>query len=350
MKNTIIIFLAFLLLAGVCFAGWERTYGGSSNDDGRSVAQTTDGGYIVAGVTGSFGVGGYDVYLVKTDAEGDTIWTCTYGGSEDDYGYSVAQTIDGGYIVTGKTNSFGTGTPTYNNVYLIKTNSLGDTLWTRTYGGSYEDIGYSVAQTSDFGFIISGYTNSFRLGYEDVYLIKTNSSGDTLWTCTYGVADYSYGLSVKQTLDGGYIVGGYTISFSTSHSDIYLIKTNPLGDTVWTQTYGGSHDDYGYSVAQTTDGGYIIAGGTDLYGAYSNMDVYFIKTNSVGDTIWTKNYGGYGAEGAYSVVQTSDGGYIVAGNSDSFGADSGDVYLVKTDALGDTIWTRTYGGSGEDRG
>jgi len=337
--------LAMVLLGvGASFAdGWTRTYGGSDYDEGYSVAQTTDGGYIVAGRTFSFGAGGSDVYLVKTDALGDTIWTRTYGGSDYDWGRSVAQTTDGGYIVAGATWSFGAGS---GDVYLVKTDALGDTIWTRTYGGTSYDWGYSVAQTTDGGYIVAGETGSFGTG-GDVYLVKANSSGDTLWTRAYGGTSYDWGYSVAQTTDGGYIIAGETYSFGAGSGDVYLVKTDALGDTIWTRTYGGSYDDWGNSVAQTSDGGYIVAGLTTSFGAGWD-DVYLVKTDALGDTIWTRTY--ETDSSGWSVAQTTDGGYIVAGGTYSFGAGNFDVYLVKTDALGDTIWTRTYGGSNSDWG
>jgi len=280
MKTKAICLLLIAMFAGLAHAGWERTYGGSSLDRGESVAQTSDGGYIVAGYTDSFGAGGSDFYLVKTDVAGDTIWTRTYGGSSGDYGWSVEQTSDGGYIVAGYTNSFGAGLA---DVYLVKTDAVGDTIWTRTYGGSDYDEGYSVAQTSDGGYIVAGYTESFGAGYYDVYLVKTDSDGDTIWTRTYGGSSYDEGSSVAQTSDGGYIIAGRTGSFGAGSWDVYLVKTDGLGDTIWTRTYGGSSGDYGCSVAQTSDGGYIVAGGTYSFGA-GESDFYLVKTDSLGYT------------------------------------------------------------------
>ena len=325
---------------------WSRTYGGNTFDLGYSVRQTADGGYIVAGCTGSFGVGDEDVYLIKTNSTGDTLWSRTYGGSGMDWAYSVRRTSDGGYIVAGSTHSFGAGE---SDVYLIKTHANGGTYWSRTYGGSDYDRGYSVQQTTDGGYIVAGETHSFGAGYADVYLIKTDSLGDTLWSRTYGGSDYEYAYSVQQTTDGGYVVAGYADTSGAGYYDLYLIKTNSIGDTLWTRTYGGSEADYGSSVQQATDGGYIVVGWTDSFGA-GESDVYLIKTDSIGDTLWTRTYGGSDADYGYSVQQTTDGGYIVAGETHSFGASYADVYLVKTNSLGNTLWTRTYGGSSHDQG
>jgi hypothetical protein len=326
---------------------WTRTYGGTGWEQGSFVQQTTDGGYIVVGYTESFGAGGGDIYFIKTNASGDTLWTKTYGGTSSDLGWSVRQTTDGGYIVAGYTESFGAG---FYDVYLIKTNATGDTLWTRTYGGTGYDFVYSVQQTTDGGYILAGYTNSFGHGAEDVYLIKTNATGDTLWTKTYGGTNNDKGYYVQQTNDGGYIIIGTTWSFrDTLKGDVYLIKTNAGGDTLWTRTYGGTDYEDGSSVQQTTDGAYIAVGTTFSSGDTLG-DVYLIKANANGDTLWTRIYGGAKFDYGSFVQQTADGGYIIAGGTKSYGAGNDDSYLIKTNAFGDTLWTRTYGGAANDYG
>jgi len=349
MKHLLLLIstLAHLHISTLTFAQttFQKTFGGAAYfDEGYAVQQTTDSGYIVAGRTLSFGAGNYDVYVIKTDANGDTLWTRTYGGWSNDYGYAVQQTTDGGYIVAGYTLSFGAGS---SDVYLIKTDANGDTLWTKTYGGTNGEEGLAVQQTIDGGYIVAGYTGNFGAGSNDMYLIKTDVNGDTLWTRTYGGGGNDYGYAVQQTTDGGYIVAGYTLSFGAGSSDVYLIKTDANGDTLWTKTYGGGVTDYGYAVRQTTDGGYIVSGSTESFGA-GWTDVYLIKTDVNGDTLWTKTYGGGVTDYGYAVEQTIDGGYIVAGLTLSFGAGNFDVYLIKTDVNGDTLWTRTYGGGGSD--
>jgi hypothetical protein len=318
---------------------WERNYGGTDDDAGYSVQQTQDGGYIVAGATYSFG-NNWQVYLVKTNAFGDILWTRNYGGTGDDQGWSVQQTQDGGYIVAGSTSSFGN----FYQVYLIKTNATGDTLWTRNYGGASWDLGYSVQQTQDSGYIVAGETNSFGNGGQ-VFLIKTNASGDTLWTRSHGGADSDGGRSVQQTSDGGFIVAGYT--GYGGYFEVYLIKTNTSGDTLWTRNYGGTDSDLGYSVQQTQDSGYVVAGRTFSFG--DSAQVYLVKIDTFGDTLWTKTYGGAGYDLGYSVQQTQDSGYIVAGGTNSFG-NNAQVYLIKTNSSGDTLWTRIHGGTGQSWG
>ena len=336
--KTIGVVLFALLFASFVQAQqrWTRTYGGTKAEDSYSVQQTLDGGYVIAGYTSSYGAGQADVYLVKTNASGDTLWTRTYGGTLWDQGNSVQQTSDSGYIITGYKSQQSAGY----DVYLIKTSVSGDTLWTRTYGWADDDEGNSVRQTSDGGYIIAGQTYSFGTTSWDVYLIKTNASGDTLWTRVYGAVGVDEGNSVQQTSDAGYIIAGLTGSFGAGSYDVWLIKTNAAGDTLWTKTYGGPDFDVGNSVQQTSDGGYIITGYTDSYGAGS-ADVYLIKTNASGDTLWTKTYGGAGDEVGLSVRQTSDQGYVVAGYTvPPAGTDL--AWLIKTNASGDTLWTMTY--------
>ena len=201
------IILIMLLFFSVSGQAWEKIYGGSRYDVGRSVCEASDGGYVIAGQTLSFGAGPSAVYLIKTDASGDSIWTRTYGGSSYDGGNSVCATSDGGYIIAGETLSFGAGG---GDVYLIKIDASGNTIWTRTYGGSEYEVGYSVCETSDGGYIIAGQRGRGTDTFIDVYLVKTNASGDTIWTRTYGGSGTDAGRSVCATSDGGYIIAGWT--------------------------------------------------------------------------------------------------------------------------------------------
>jgi hypothetical protein len=349
MKHIILITIIVLTLLVNVFSQpdilWTKTYGFGGFDIGRSVIETDDEGFIIIGTKEMFSGSGYDVWLLKTNAIGDTLWTKAIGGGLDDEGGDIQLTRDGGYIITGYTRSYGGGE---RDVWLIKTNSYGDTLWTRTFGMNNTDWAFSVYPTLDDGFIISGTTASQGAGSTDVWLIKTDSLGHTLWTKTFGGTDADDGYCVQQTSDGNYIIVAYTFSFGVGSADIWLIKTNDLGDTLWTRTYGGNQDDHGWSVRETSDSGYIIVGTTGSYGA-GFRDVWIIKTDLNGDTLWTKTYGGGSSEWGFSVEQLSDDGYIISAYTSSFGAGSKDAWIIRTDFKGDTIWTKTIGGAEEDQ-
>jgi hypothetical protein len=330
---------------------WGKTYGGTGNDRAFSVVQTVDGGYALAGGTSSYGAGSYDFWLVKTDSAGNMLWSNTYGGTSYDYAYSLVQTFDEGYALAGYTGSYGAGG---DDVWLVKTDSAGNMLWSNTYGGTSGDYAYSLVQTGDGGYALAGYTWSYGAGSGDFWLVKTNGAGNTQWSRTYGGTDIDYAYSLVQTGDGGYALAGITWSYGAGSGDFWLVKVNPemniehqrnLGETniipSWSRTYGGAIDDWVYSLVQTGDGGYALAGSTNSYGAGGD-DFWLVKTNGAGNTQWSRTYGGTDIDVAYSLVQTGDGGYALAGSTGS------DVWLVKTDSAGNMLWSNTYGGAGTD--
>ncbi len=342
-----IIFLILLTISDIYAKVdilWSKNYGGNGNECGNSVQQTKDGGYIITGYTESYGVGGMDVWLIKTDANGDTLWTKTYGGSQGDVGNSVWPTSDDGYIITGYTESFGAG---YQDLWLIKTDSNGDTLWTKSYGGSGSDWGSSVQETNDGAYIVTGTydtldSDRYR-GYErDCWLLKIDLYGNTLWTKSLGGTNLEIGYSVQQTLDQGYVITGHFCHFSSPNiyfgDDVLLIKTDTNGDTLWTKTIALIDEDQGLSVRQTKDGGYIVSGFTD---DSENCFIFLLKTDTDGDTLWTKTYGGSGEVfGGRSVWQTKDEGYFTIGTM------LNSTWIIKTNINSDTLWTKTVRGVG----
>lgn len=320
---------------------WTKSYGGVNNDEGYSVHQTADGGFIALGHTNSFGSGSSDIWLIKTNSNGDTMWTKTFGGNGAEYGGSVQETTDHGFIIAGNTYSYGAGG---SDALLIKTNSSGDTLWIKTYGGPDDDGSTYAHQTSDGGFVICGTTNSYGAGNTDYWLIKTDMNGDTTWNRTYGGIYNDVAFYAQETSDNGYFIAGYTQPSGFSNSDIWLVKTNSNGDTTWTSSFGGNLNELPYSALQTSDGGYIITGYTYSYGP-GGSDVWLIKTDSNGDSSWTRTFGGLSGEAGQSVIETSDNGFLVCGYTYSFSTQGdGDIWLIKTDSNGDSSWTMTVGG------
>ena len=344
------IFFVLLLLADTTLGQdimWNRIYGGMAQDLGWGIAETADSGFILVAETYSFG-NDKQVHLIKTDSNGDTLWTNVFGGSGLEQCPSVQQTTDGGYVMSGTTTSYGSAY----QAYLIKTRPDGKLQWFKTYGGSNWENCPSIQQTTDGGYILAGWTYSYGAGNADVYLVKTDSLGNLRWFKTYGGNLEDAGAHVEQTTDGGYIIAGHSKSFEPAVFKVYLIKTDPQGDTLWTRTYCpvsyGWTSNYAFSCQQTSDGGYIMSG---ISGAADTDKVYLIKTNPDGDTLWTRLFGNRRSSNGHSVRQTSDGGYIVAGYTISSGSDyENDVYVIKTDPNGDTLWTRTYGDIGGDLG
>ncbi|MBI4723371.1 MAG: T9SS type A sorting domain-containing protein [Candidatus Stahlbacteria bacterium] len=302
---------------------WTHTYGAGGSDYGYSVQETDDGAYIVAGNTSSYGVGGYDAWLIKTDADGDTLWTRTYGGEADDGARCVQQTFDGGYILAGYTFSASAGN---SDAWLIKTDTNGINAWERRFGGTAADYAYSVQQTADSGYIIVGYTSSS--GNADVWLIKTNAAGNSSWSNTFGGTAADYGYSVQQTQDGGYIIVGATYSGANGF-DVFLIKTDSIGNSLWSNTFGGTAADYGYSVQEAQDGGYIIVGYTASDGA-GQMDLWLIKTDATGQLTGERTIGGTLNDVGYCISPLKGSGYIVSGYTSSPPSAGGyDIWLLK---------------------
>jgi predicted secreted protein len=324
---------------------WNLTFGGKDIDWGWSIQQTTDGGYILTGETDSYGAGGFDAWLVKIDANGTEQWNRTFGGPAKDGGRSIRQTSDGGYIIGGYADSY--GSPVH-DAWLVKTDSNGDEEWNNTYGGQASDGATSVWQTNDSGYLATGYSDSFGPGGHDVWLIKTDKFGDEQWNRTFGTAAWDIGYSVKQVNDGGYVIIGTTNSFGAGGQEAWLIKTDSKGYEQWNRTYGGVDNDWGSSVYQTNDRGYILTGDTRSYGN-GGYDFWLIKTDKYGVEQWNKTYGESSSDDtAYCVQQTTDGGYIVTGTTTGIQSGLTDIWLIKTDSSGSMEWNMTIGGKYDD--
>src|SRR3989338_8456058 len=258
--------------------GWDATYGGFDYDRANSIHETRDGGYIVAGETRSFSVGRIDIWVLKLRPDGTVEWQKTYGGFDRESAESVQQARDGGYIVAGYTGSFGAGK---GDVWILKLRADGTVEWQKIYWGGGSDEGYSIQQTSDGGHIVAGETRSFGAGKEDVWVLKLRAYGTVEWQKTYGGVNVDVSKSVQQTRDGGYIIAGYTMSFSIGEADIWVLKLRADGTIAWQKTYGGVEDDRANSVQQISDGRYIVAGNTGSFSAGSH-DIWVLKLNSNG--------------------------------------------------------------------
>ncbi|MBU1936047.1 T9SS type A sorting domain-containing protein [bacterium] len=317
---------------------WSRTFGGTGRDDCYAVRQTLDGGYILGGSTSSYGAGSFDIWLIKTDSLGMEEWSRTFGGSGFDDCNTIHLMPDGGFLVGGVTNSFGAGET---DAWLLRTNANGDSLWSRTYGGSERDGYYALQQTPDSGYILVGYTESFGAGDSDIWMLKIDANGDSLWSRTFGGSSIEYGHAVQQTTDGGYMLAGRTLSFGAGNWDFWFVKTDENGDSLWSRTYGGDEWDECWVAQQTTDGGYALAGFTWSFGS-RNWNFWLLKTDANGDSLWNRIYGRTGQDQCEYLKQMTDGGYVLAGVLGQASPYGHDFWLIRTDTNGVAIWTRTF--------
>jgi hypothetical protein len=348
MKRLIII--SIIVLISLNLIGqtnqFIKFYGDYCPDFGLSLDMTDDGGYILLGHTENFGAQYQDMWLVKIDSIGNIEWYKLFGGTNLDFGQSIQITNDKGFILCGFTNSMGAGGF---DIYVVKTDSVGNFQWQQTFGGLNNEYGYCIRQTYDKGFIICGSTTSFGSGGTDAILIKTDSSGNQQWSKYYGGANNDGAYSLDIAADSGYVLGGYSYNFGASADDAMIIKTDTAGNQQWLKIYGGTTNDRALCVKQCYDKGFCIAGYTNSYGSGSE-DMYFVKTDSSGNLSYYKTYGGPLTDKAYSLDFTFDNGFILTGQTNSYGAGNNDLYVVKADSTGNMLWQKYYGGSLDDEG
>jgi hypothetical protein len=309
---------------------WNITFGNEMNDWGYFVEETGDSGYIIGGYLENATTYDRNGFLLKTDSKGIEQWNKTYGGNKTDVFNDIAHTIDGGYILTGHKINFGSS---YSDVWLVKVNENGIEQWNRTIGGLQSDYGNSVEQTTDGGYVIAGMTFSYGMGDSDLWVLKVNATGIETWNYTYGDDDRDVGSSIRQTSDGGYIIVGDTDYMGTYTDDALAIKLDSTGKKVWDRTYGKYRDDYFTSVLQTADNGYLMVGFTESFDANS-FDGWLVKTDETGLEQWSRFIGGYKSDYFRSVEQTSDGGFIATGHTTSYGFDDHMTWLVKMNESG----------------
>lgn len=382
----IVSFATSLFLAMVTYGQpgieWQKCLGGSDEDVAFSIQQTTDSGYIVAGWSDSNGGdasgnhGGSDLWVVKLDGSGNIQWQKCLGGSGTEGAFSTQQTTDGGHIVAGWSGS-NDGNASGNHgglsdMWVVKLDGSGNIQWQKCLGGSGEDMAWSIQQTTDGGYIVAGSTASNdgdvsdnHGGFSDMWVVKLDSDGNIQWQKCLGGSGEDGAFSIQQTTDGGYIVAGSTASndgdMSGNHGsiDAWVVKLDGSGNIQWMKCLGGSGYDAALSIQQTTDDGYIVVGHTtsndgDVSGCGGQGDTWVVKLNATGTIQWQKCLGGTGEDGAGSVQQTIDGGYIVAGSTASDDGDvSGDhgftdIWVVKLDGSGNIQWQKCLGGSEDD--
>jgi len=353
---------------------WQKALGGTKEDYANSVQQTTDGGYIVAGysksndgdVTGNHG--SYDYWVIKLNALGSIQWQKSFGGTNDDIASSIQQTTDGGYIVAGKSSSNdGDVTGHHGNLgtydcWIVKLDVSGTIQWQKSLGGTDGDWANSIQQTTDGGYIVAGHSGSYNgdvtghHGNNDCWIVKLNTIGTIQWQKSLGGTQADYANSIEQTTDGGYIVAGRSssndgdVSGNHGYGDYWVVKLNATGTIQWQKSLGGTQYDVASSIQQTTDGGYIIAGSSisndgNVIGNHGGEDYWIVKLSSTGTIQWQKSLGGTSWDEAYSIQQTTDGGYIVTGISCSIG---GNYLVVKLDATGAIQWQKSLGGTNLD--
>jgi hypothetical protein len=353
MALTTTLVLVPTLMAGVASAQapdtlWTRIYGHSNYDEGLSVRQTFDGGFIVSGYTEEDTIGRRHAWLLKTDANGDTAWSRIHGAGVWDEARCVLQTPDSGFVLAGYVSSPSIAT----DVLLVKTGPDGTANWTRTYGGVDVDEGNSLCRTRDGGYAITGRTESFAVhGGTDAWIIRTDAKGDTLWARAFGGQWSDEGYEICQTLDDGFAVTGYkTVSTSVNgpNTDVLLLKLDANGDSAWARLYearpGEEYRDYGYALVRTADSGFMLVGETRYFDDPTwEVDLYAVRTDADGDTIWTRTFdmAGYNDVGR-AVTQLEDGGFLIAGYT-IVGPSGYDILLLRLDAGGDTLWTKMVG-------
>jgi uncharacterized delta-60 repeat protein len=326
---------------------FAKTYGGTSTDYAWCMIQTADGGYAAAGVTDSFGAGANDVLVLKLTPNGSMSWSRTFGDTTWDGAVSIVQTSDGGFATAGTMRSSIVFPEGFSDFLLLKMNSSGSLTWARTFGGAGYEEALSMTQTSDGGYAVAGYTESFGAGYGDCLILKLASDGSLIWARTLGGTSSEYPNSIIQTSDGGLLAAGSTNSFGAGASDCLILKLASDGSLSWARTFGGTAVDAFRHIIQTSDGGFAVAGYTYSFGA-GGPDFLVLKLTSDGSLSWAKTFGGAGNDQAHSINQTTDGGFAVAGYTYSFGAGGPDFLVLKLTSDGSLSWARTFGGTSYD--
>lgn len=333
---------------------WTRTFGGSSADGAQAIISTQDGGYILAGYTFSFGSGYANAYLVRTDAGGNLLWSNAYGGAGWEYLYAVAETADGGFVAAGYTTSSGAGAL---DMYLLRVDAQGSLLWERTFGGAGIDVAQGVAVTPQGDLILAGYTNSSGAGENDIYIVKTDAEGTELWAQVHGGEESDMAMDALVDSQGNILVTGATGSFGAENRDVIVIKLSANGNIIWEQLYGlpGGFLSYewGNEIIETSDGGYLVAGNSNAStetGSGELMNIYLVRLDAMGKVVW-EEFAGRGQFYDYgnAIVELSSGDFLVAGTSKTR-SNNNDMFTIRVNAQGTAAGGSTFGDFGSEWG
>ncbi len=321
---------------------WERTLGGKDHDKIDSIQQTIDGGFIGAGSTNSKGAGASDAWIFKLNADGELLWERTFGGELDDSAKHIQQTTDGGFIVSGRTESKETDGPVG---WILKLASDGKLSWERTFKGKGSGNLYVIQQTADSGFVVAGSTFSESESKTDAWVLKLSVDGSPLWERIFEGGQNGGAYSVQQTTDSGFIVTGSTGVKETGGEDVWVMKFSPNGERLWDRIFGGDADDSATSIQQTTDGGFILAGSTESKGVGAS-DAWLLKLSADGKLLWDRTFGRAQDDYATAIKQTTDGGFVVVGfHHSQEPRDDFDIWVLRLSADGKFLWDRSLGGS-----
>jgi hypothetical protein len=338
----LLILSGIITVFGQGYEEWSKDIGGEDTEHFKAIQETSDNGFIVVGYVEPWTRDDHDLYIVKTDHEGTPTWSQIYGDMSDDDAYDVIETNDG-YLVVGETKSYGAG---LSDLWIIKTDQEGEIIWEKILGGEKVDAAYSVIQNND-EYIIAGSTASYGNGSKDVWVLKTNDNEEILWNITIGGSKSDKANEIIATSDGGYLIVGETSSYGAGWVDIWLIKLNDDGSVAWNKTYGGSVNDFGKSVKETSSG-FIIAGNSDSFDD-NLIEGYIINLDTDGNIIWEKTYGGSSDDLAESIEFYIDDGYLITGYTTSTGTGESDIWLFSVSPEGELIEESFYGGSMRDR-
>ncbi len=323
---------------------WVRLLGSAGDDTAQSITASVDGGFGVFGYTEGAGAGLYDFLIAKLNASGEPVWIKTLGGAAYDYATSITAMPDGGFVVAGYTSSAGAGV---DDALIVKLDSNGEPVWAKTLGSAAYDYAVSVTATSDGGVGIAGYIQNDAARTIDWLIAKLDANGNKVWMKRLNGAGSDVGTSIVATSDGGFVVAGYTTSAGAGNQDFLILKLDSNGNKLWARTVGGANNEQALLVTPTLDGGYVVTGYTESAGV-GDKDLLVVRLDGNGNKVWVKTLGGVGEDVAYSIKTLSDGSFVVVGNTASAGAGGNDFLIAKLDANGNKVWCRTLGGAGAD--